>query len=193
PARHSRWRAVAAGGWRLGLLNAWPVALLALLWVLRWPQFLSAAGLAVLAATTGRALTVWLAHSLAAWTARAPVEESTVRMLANPLEWAMIIAGVVLGVRAWRLAGDTRQILPPDVQAASTARQAWAHGLLAVTGVYALVLLGYAGASRYQASAHLLQPGVDPWREQEALLALNEGAAQVNKGDLDAADRSFQR
>jgi tetratricopeptide (TPR) repeat protein len=185
--------ALAAAGLGLGLLFAWPFVLLALLRVLRWPQLLRAAGLAALAATAGRGLTVWLAHLLAVQTTGATVAESKAWLLADPVGWAVVIAGMVLAVRAWRLAGDVRQILPEEVQAVPTARKAWSRGLLAVTGVYALVLFGVAGIARYEASTHLLQPGVDPRREHEALLALNEGAAQANKGDLGSADQSFQR
>jgi tetratricopeptide (TPR) repeat protein len=99
----------------------------------------------------------------------------------------------MLCVRAWRLAGDARQILPQEVQADWTAHKAWARGLLAATAVYALALLGFVGVARYQSSAHVLQPGVDTRREHQALLVLNEGAAQANKGDLNAAEQSLQR
>ena len=39
----------------------------------------------------------------------------------------------------------------------------------------------------------MLQPGADPKREQEALLAFNEGLAHADKEDLDAARRSWER
>ena len=39
----------------------------------------------------------------------------------------------------------------------------------------------------------MLREGVDPKREHEALLALNQGAAEANKGDFAAADKSLQR
>jgi tetratricopeptide (TPR) repeat protein len=114
-------------------------------------------------------------------------------MLLDPVDWAFVIIGVRLCVRAWRLAGEARQILPQEVQAVPTVRKAWSRGLLAVTGVYALVLLGFVGASRYQLSTHSLLPGVDPRREHEAMLALNEGAAQANKGEFGSAEKTFQR
>jgi tetratricopeptide (TPR) repeat protein len=183
-----------ASAWQwLGVLYAWPLVLLALLWVLRWPQLLRSAGLAALAVTTGRWLAVWLAHLLAVQTTGATLTNSEIWMLLDPVDWAFVILGVSLCVRAWRLAGDARQILPQDMQAVPTARKVWSRCLLALTGVYALVLLGFAGASGYQASAHSLQPGIDPRREHEALLALSEGAAQANKGDLGSAEQSFQR
>jgi tetratricopeptide (TPR) repeat protein len=184
--------ALASGALALGIIYTWPVVLLALLWVLRWPGLLRTAGLVVLAMTPGRALAVWLGHLLAVGTTGVRLADSKLWVLLDPFEWAVMIAGVVLCARAWRLAAGARQILPPETQVAA-AHKAWARGLLAVTGVFALGFLGCAGTSRYLASAHLLQPGVDPRREQEALLAVNEGAAQANKGDLAAADQSFQR
>jgi tetratricopeptide (TPR) repeat protein len=193
PTGETRSEALQSAALGLGLLYAWPLGLLVLLRVLRWPGLLRAAGLAALAATTGRGLTVWLAHLLAVRTTGATLAESKLWMLIDPVDWAFVIAGVALYVRAWRLARDAGQILPPELQAAPAARKAWSRGLLAVTGVYALAFLGVVGISRYQASAHLLQPGVDPKREQEALLAMNEGAAQADRGDVDSAGASFQR
>jgi tetratricopeptide (TPR) repeat protein len=61
------------------------------------------------------------------------------------------------------------------------------------TAPAALGLVTVVGISRYDTSAYLLQPGADPLREQQALLALNEGAAQAQNGNLEAADRSFQQ
>jgi tetratricopeptide (TPR) repeat protein len=177
----------------LGLLYTWPLVLLALLRVLRWPQLLRATGLAALIATTGRGLTVWLAHLLALGATGATPAESKIWVLMDPIDWAVVIAGVVLCLRAWRLADNARQILPRDVQVDSTARRAWSGSLLAATGVYALAILSLVGIARYQDSTYLLQPGVDPRRESEALLALNEGADQANKGDLAAAEQSLQR
>jgi hypothetical protein len=185
--------ALASTGLGLGLFYAWPLALLALLGVLRWPSLLRAVGLAVLAATTGRCLAVWLAHLLAVQTTGAGLAAGHFWMLVDPVAWAFVIAGVVLCMRAWRLAADAPYLLPPDGRAVSMARKAWARGLLAVTGVYALAFLGIAGTARYQASTRLLQPGVDPLREQEALLALNEGVALADKGELCAAARSLRR
>jgi tetratricopeptide (TPR) repeat protein len=177
----------------LALVSVWPLVLVAFLRVLRWPQLLRAAGLAVLAATTGRGLAVCLGHVLAFEASGAKLAEGKLWLLLDPVAWALIIAGVVLCLRAWRLARDARQILPQELRAVPTARKAWARGLLALTGVYGLGLLALVGISRYQASAHLLRPGVDPRREHEALLAFNEGVAQVKKGDLRSAEQSFQR
>jgi hypothetical protein len=159
--------------WGLGILYAWPLVLLVLLRALRWPQLLRAAGLVVLAVTTGRMLTVWLAHFLAARNTGSGLAGGTLWIPLDPVNWAFVIAGIVLCVRAWRLARDARHILPPDVQAVPTGRKVWARGLLTVTALYALAFLALAGVARYQTSAFLLQPGVDPQREQQALLALN--------------------
>jgi tetratricopeptide (TPR) repeat protein len=180
-------------GMSLALIYSWPLLMLALLRVLRWPQLVRITGLAVLAVTTGRVVAVWLGHLLAVHTtANAPGSRS-LWVLLDPVDWAFIIAGVVLSVRAWRLSSDAREVLPREVQTPSTARKVWAGGLVAVTALYALFLLGFAGMARYEMSAHLLQPGVDPRREQQALLVLNQGAAQANRGDLIAAEQSFQR
>ncbi len=181
----------------LGLLFTWPLLLVILLRALSWPPLLRAAGLAVLAATTGRGLAVWLASLLAVRDAGAAGLRArsglTFCMLVDPFEWAFIILGAVLGLRAWRLAGAARRILPPDAQAGSAARKLWAGGLLGITGVYLLAFAGFAAATRYEASAHLLQPGVDPRREHQALLAMNEGSAHADKGDLASAEQSYQR
>jgi tetratricopeptide (TPR) repeat protein len=186
-------QSLASMGLVFAILFSWPLALLALLWILRWPGLLRPAGLAVLAATTGRGLTVILAHLLATWTTGGSLSGRQSWFLLDPIDWAFIIFGMVLCARAWRLARDASQILPPVWQDDSPARRAWAHGLFAATGLYALAFLGFAGFGRYQLSAHLLQPGVDPVREQRALLALNEGADLANRGDFASAEQSLQR
>jgi tetratricopeptide (TPR) repeat protein len=114
-------------------------------------------------------------------------------VLADPVSWAFVFIGADLYVRANRLARDARYLLPPELQAIPPARAAWARGLLAATAIFALAFLGLVGYSRYQDSVYLLQPGVDVRREQQALLALNEGLDQFNKGDLAAAERSCER
>jgi len=184
---------LADAGMGMAIIFAWPLLLLAFLWLLRWSQLVRLAGLAVLAATTGRGLTVWLAHVLAVQTSGAALSDSNLWILLDPVDWAFIIMGIVLCVRAWRLAGDAQRIVPQELQVASTARRAWARGLLGVTGVYVLGILAFVATARYQASAYLLEPGVDPQREHQALQALNEGAALANNGALDAADKSLQR
>jgi tetratricopeptide (TPR) repeat protein len=193
PSGETPSEAVSSAGMGMGMLFAWPLVLLALLRLLCWPQLLRIAGIATLAATTGRVLTVWLAHFLAVQTTGATLAESKIWMLADPIDWAFVIAGVVLCLRAWRLAREARQILPQEVQDVPTVRKAWSRGLLALTGVYAAFLFGFIGIARYQVSEHLLQPGVDPRLEHEALLALNEGAAQANNGELASAERSLQQ
>jgi tetratricopeptide (TPR) repeat protein len=193
PSGETRSQALRTAALGLGLVCGWPLALLVLLRVLRWPQLLRAVGLAVLVATAGRGLTVWLAHLLAVLTTRTPLAEGKLWLLLDPVDWAFVIAGVRLCVRAWRLAADAGQILPPDIWAAPTARKVWSRGLLAATGVYAAVLLGLAGTYRYEASSYVLQSGVDPRRENEALQALNEGADQANRGELEAAERTTRR
>jgi Tfp pilus assembly protein PilF len=183
--------ALASAGMGLGLLYAWPLVLLVLVRILRWPQLLRAAGLMVLAATTGRGLAVALAHVLAIHNADAPAAESRFWLLADPVDWAIMIAGVVLCIRAWRLAADTLHMLPQPATGPA-ARTAWARILIGLTAVYAAGLLGFAGYSRYQASSYLLQPGIDSRGEQQALLVYNQGAAHLRDNDLGAAERSFK-
>jgi tetratricopeptide (TPR) repeat protein len=69
----------------------------------------------------------------------------------------------------------------------------WARGLLVATGVYGGALVGFGGSVRYQATAYVLQPGVDVRREHQALLALSDGAARARQGDLAAAEQSLLR
>ena len=193
PTGETRVEAVKTAASGLGLVFAWPLALLALLRATRWPQLLRPAGLAVLAVTAGRGLAVWAAHLLAVRAAAAaPVAGKGWVVLLDPFDWAVVIAGAVLCARAWRLAGDADQVLPAGLRPAAVPRAAAARGALGLTGAYALALLGAAGYSRYEASSYALQPGVDPRREQEALLALGEGAARARAGDLGAAEQSYR-
>jgi tetratricopeptide (TPR) repeat protein len=182
-----------SAGLGVGMVSVGPLILIGLLWVLRWFQLLRATGLAVLAATTGRLLTVWSSHLLAVRAAGNALAETKLWMLLDPVDWAFVIGGIVLCVRAWRLATDSRQILPQENQVMSRARLAWSRVLFGGACIYAVALLGFVGTSRYQASTYLLQPGADPKREQEALLALNQGIALADKEDLNAAEQSWQR
>jgi tetratricopeptide (TPR) repeat protein len=186
-------QALASSAIWLGVMYAWPLVLVALLRVLLWPGLLRCAGLAVLAVTTLRGLTVRLAHLLALHNAGLPLSGRSIALLADPFDWAFIIIGAVLCVRAWRLAGDALDILPPRPAREPQPRRVGARVLLGLTAAYALALLGLAGNAGYQTSEYMLQPGIDPRREQEALLALNQGAEQANKGDLAAAELSLQR
>jgi hypothetical protein len=186
-------QALASSAPGLGLYFAWPLVLLVLLRVLRWPGLLRLAGLAVLVATTGRGLTIIVAHWLAVRAAGLPPGATSISLLTDPLDWALMIAGVVLCVRAWRLAGEAAHILPPQVQASPAGRRAWGWTFSLATVVYALLFVGFVGTGRYQTSAYLLQPGVDPKREQQALLAMNEGADLANKGELAGGELAMQR
>jgi len=184
---------IVSAGVGLGLVYAWPLVLIVLLGVLRWQELLRPAGFGVLTATTVRGLIVVLAHLLAVFTTGATLAESKIGLLLDPVDWAFIIAGAVICVGAWRLARDASLIVPEEAQVVSRPRKLAARGLLAATGVFALVLFGWAGRARYEESAYLLQKGVDPRREHEALLAMNEGTVHANKGDLEVAEKSFQR
>jgi len=185
--------ALASAGLGLGTTFALPCVLVILLGALRWPGLLLAAGLAVLAATTGRVLAVVVSHLLAVRITGAALGGTEIGILVDPCNWAFMIIGVILFVRTWCLARDARYILPEEMQAIPAARAWWTRGLLVVSAAYGLALLGFVAFTRYQDSAYLLQPGVDVRREQEGLLAMNEGLDQFNKGDLAAAERSWQR
>jgi hypothetical protein len=186
-------QALVSTAWGLGLAYGWPLAFLLLVRVLRWPQLLRTVGIAVLAATMGRMVVLCLGHLLAVGSAGAGLTRTSLWMLLDPIDWALAIAGAFLCARAWRLRRDARDILPTPMQMVSPARKAWARGLLAATGTYAVVLLGFAGYYSHQTAAHLLQPGVDPVREHQALLALNEGQARAEADDLAGAEQSWRR
>jgi tetratricopeptide (TPR) repeat protein len=176
-----------------GLFFAWPLFVTLLLRVLRLRELIVVAGLAVLVATTGRGLVMVLSHLTAVFTTGASLFGSTTFLILDPFEWAVIVIGAVQCTRAWRLARDSIEILPVEARTVSVRHRFWSRGLLATTAVYSVFLLGWAAASRYELSSYLLQEGVDPRREHEALLALNEGAKLLNNGELEAGERSLQR
>jgi tetratricopeptide (TPR) repeat protein len=186
-------QALASSGLRLGLFFAWPLVLLVLLRLLGWPLLLRLAGLTVLVATTVRGLTVMLAHLLALRVAGHALTGKGFWLLVDPVNWPLILAGVVLCARSWRLAGDAVRILPSQARTNRTARRAWGWGLSAATVVYAILFVGLIGSVRYHMSAYLLQPGVDLKAEREATLAMNEGMHLLDKGELPAAEQSLQR
>jgi tetratricopeptide (TPR) repeat protein len=192
PNGESPSEALASAATGVSLVFAWPLIALTLLRVLGWPQLLRTVGIIVLAATTGRTLVVWIAHLMAASNVGAAATEAKFRLLCDPVDWAILIAGIILGSRARALSSNAQQILPHLAGTVSKRSKFWSLGLSVVTGVYALTLLVFVGISRYETSAHLLHPGVDPRRENEALRALNEGLAQANRKDMNSAERSLQ-
>jgi tetratricopeptide (TPR) repeat protein len=184
---------IRSAGLLIALFGAWPLLLLLVLRVLRWPQLLRSTGLAVLALTTGRGIAVWLGHALAFLGSRVPLSQSKLWILFDPGDWAIVIAGAILCRKAWNLASESRQMLPSEPQAARWKRAALTRGLLGVTVVYGLLLVGYCGKARFEASTHLFLPGVDPRREQEAFQAQTEGWNQLEKKDLNSAERSLKQ
>ena len=173
---------IASTGLAFALLYSWPVILVLLLRVFPWQGLVLPAGLAVLAVTTGRGLAMMAAHILVLSTTQTSQAKSWIWLVMDPVDWTFIIIGAVLFVRALRLSREASAILPEEAQIVSAPRKLWLRGLLAATGVYALVCLGWVGVSRYDESAHLVQEGVDPQREHEALLALNEGQRMPVRG-----------
>jgi tetratricopeptide (TPR) repeat protein len=184
--------ALASTGLGMGIAFGWPLVMLALLRVLRWPQLLRILGLAALVAFSLRSLAIWVALLVAAANMSVPLKGMHLWVLADPGDWALVIAGVITFVRCWRLADAARQILPEGVRAGLEGHTAWSRAFLGLTVIYALGFLGFAGTASYQIHTHMLQPGVDPKREQEALLAMNEGFALAEKSDLVAAERAWQ-
>lgn len=180
----------------VGLGHALPLALVGLLLFLRGPQVVRAAGLAVLAVTAGRALVGWVGHVLGAQAAGVPLPGPVGgSVVADACDCALAIAGVALCVRAWRVAATAATVLPAEDLAPSGARRAFVVGLFAVTAVYALGLSGLSGAHRYhqQISDPVTPlPREDP-RRLEAGRVLNEGVDRAKRGDLDGAERSYQR
>jgi tetratricopeptide (TPR) repeat protein len=177
----------------LGLLFVWPVTLVLLLRFLRWPQLLRTVGLAVLVATTGRELAVRVGHLIAVRTTGIEWTESKLWLWLNPFDLLFLVFGIVLCVRAWRLARQAPAILPPEMQGAPAPRGEVVQGLFGLTCIYGLVCFGWCGYARYDASVYALMPGVDAQREQQALQAMDEAHAQANNGDLVAAERSWLR
>jgi tetratricopeptide (TPR) repeat protein len=175
------------------VIYAWPLVAVALLRVLRWRELLRVAGFAVLIATTIRGLTALSAYLIAAVNSGVAIEKRGLGVLLDPFEWAFIIIGAVLCARAWRLAGRANQILPDEARVASMPRKVWSRGLLATTGIYALLCFGFVALSGYEIGAYMNQPGIDPRREHQALLALNQGVAHSDKKDFAAAEKSFQQ
>jgi tetratricopeptide (TPR) repeat protein len=182
--------ALASGAVGLATVLVWPLFMITLLGILRWPGLLPATGLAVLASTTGWVIVVLAAHFTAVANTGG-AGGTGISVLLDPFNWAFAIFGVRLWTRARYLARDARLILPEEMQATGPARVYWARSLFGASAVYGLALLGFAAFSRYQDSAYLLQPGIDVRREQEALLALNEGLGQFDRGDLAAAELSW--
>ena len=182
-----------SAAWSLALFYGWPLVVVVLLRVLRWRELLRPAGLAVLAVTTVRGLVLILVHLLVLLNSLTTARPPMLLMAVDPVEWAFIIAGARMSARAWQLARRATQMLPDEAQAVSMPRRLFLRGLLVTTGVFALAVIGWAGTARYSQSVYLLHEGVDPRREHQALLVLNQGAAEANKGDFAAADRSLQR
>jgi tetratricopeptide (TPR) repeat protein len=184
-------QSLAASGLGLALVSAWPLVLLVLLWVLRWPQLLRPLALAILAATTARGLLVILVHLLAVRFAEAELSARGIWLLVDPVNWGLIVAGLVLSTRAWRLSRGARHILPPEAQAVPMARWICARTLLGATALYALTLLAFTGEA--QSSMGRRPPSLEPlsWSERQATWALNDADDCAERHDLEGAERSF--
>ena len=173
---------IMSAGLALGLVYALPAILVLLLRILRWKELLLPAGLAVLTGTTLRGLVAIATHILAVVAMGNTSAKNWVWLVMDPVDWAFMMIGAILFARALRVARHAGEILPEEAQVVSEARKLWPRGLLAATGVYALLCLGWTGVGRYEESAYLVQDGVDPAREHQALLALNEGMRMPVKG-----------
>src|SRR5262249_2359770 len=108
PTGETPLQAFASGAMWTGLLYAWPLLMGGLLRGARRPGLLRMAGLATMVATTGRGLVLRVAHLAAVRAAGDGLTGRDIAMLADPIDWAIIIFGLVLCVRAWRLADAAR-------------------------------------------------------------------------------------
>jgi hypothetical protein len=183
--------ALESACWGVAIISGWPMLLLVLLGTLRWPGLLRPTALAVLAITAGRVIMIRFAHLQAMHTAGADFDKSGLAVLFDPVDWAFAIIGIVSFLQVNRLAGDARYLLPPEMKAVPAGRAVATRGVFAATLLGAVVFLGFVAVSRYEDSVYLLQPGVDVRREQEGLLTLNEGVEQFKRGDMAAAERSW--
>jgi tetratricopeptide (TPR) repeat protein len=191
PTGETPLESLKSAGVGLALVYAWPLVLLVLLRVLRWPLLLGSVGLAVLAATLLRGLAVIVGHLLAVQNTGIDPATAKVWYLADPFDWALYLLGLVMAVRAWRLAREAPRILPP---AAGTTSDGWRLGLLGLTGAYTVALLGFAGHSRYEMSYEMFRPAPD-WRSlvDEAQLAFVEGLDASRRDDHATAERCYRR
>ena len=79
----------------------------------------------------------------------------------DPVDWAFIIAVLLMCGRAWQLARRATEILPRR-RRSFQCHAALVGGLLATTGVFALLVFGWAATDRYEKERLLLREGVDP-------------------------------
>ena len=111
-------------------------------------------------------------------------------LLFEPVDWCLILAGGALALRSWRLFADCRWMIRGlDLQ---LTHPVWVRSLGAVTGIFALALLGCAVYGRYEVISYLVQPGVNPRREQAGILAYDEGVAKMHANDAAGAERSLK-
>ena len=127
---------LVALGKGFGMLYVWPLVVLLLLRVLRRPELLRVAALTILAATTGRGLFLLIFNGLLIHATGTSWTGKNLWILLDPFDWAIIIIGARLGLRAWRLANKARDVLPPESQEATPASLVWSRGLLAATSPF---------------------------------------------------------
>jgi tetratricopeptide (TPR) repeat protein len=167
----------------------WPLLMLILLRVLKWPGLLQVAALAFVTITTLRALVVFIVH-LCAMPMESPNQLTPARwVLFDPFDWFLVIFGMVLTVRVLRLRADSAFILRGSNL--MKAHPVLPRVMLGVTGLYAIAALGFVGYARYEASSYMLQPGVNTQREQQGLTTINTGNSRYQAGDLPGADLAF--
>jgi hypothetical protein len=177
--------------WIFGSAALWPLVLLGALAVLRWPALLRATALAVLAVSAGRVLIVSLAKF-----DLGPGGGFLLRVLGGPttvlvvVDLAFIIIGVLLFLKANRLARDAHYLLPREAQAVPAARTVLARGAFAATAVFALVFLGFVTLTGYHVTAVPLDTETAD-RVQKALAALQDGQHQLDRGALVTAEYSL--
>jgi tetratricopeptide (TPR) repeat protein len=180
-----------SAGLGIAIFYGWPLLLVILLGILRWRELLGIAALAVLAVTTVRGLAVVAGHLAAIFSTGVDLPNAKIWMILDPVDWAFIILGMTVFVRARRLARQAREMFSLSAQGIPRPHRFWSRSLATVTGAFVLMCLVWSGIARYDESAQLLQPGVDPVREQKALLAFNKGVEYQEKGLRNGAEKAF--
>jgi tetratricopeptide (TPR) repeat protein len=172
---------------------AWPAVLLLLVWILAWPGLLRATAFVVLL-VTGARITAVVITRLGGPGSSSDLWFAGFYRLVHLLEWPVLVVGIILAVRAWRLAGRVATIVP--WQTRSTSQKVGTRAVLALTALYAAaaVVGGTRALRDYDRIRAVDELSIlEIGGEEGAGILLNEGAELAKKGDLAAADGKLQR
>lgn len=176
-----------------GIVYGCALAFIAALWLTKSPRLLKAMGLSVLAATTGRWAVVVLAHFAAQASVGASGPADLFKAVLDPGNWILVLGGIWICRRAWRLARDARSILPLTTHPDRAFVDNRSRLALAASAVVSIAMLAFVGYGRFEMSEYDSNPAVNPVREREAQQAFQDGVAQMDRGNLVAAEASLQR